>query len=244
MTALPASDGWQPQLLRRACCRCRQVCGPGRRAGRGDGGCAGECAAAARRRRHRAGGCADLDGTRPAGRGGSDDLAAALAGAGCAPEQIELVVLTHLDFDHCGGCLAAAAFTRGRSGRRAAGRRLRPGGDRAAANRRAGWTGSRTVGRLRPGSCFGRRPATAPAIRWPRSVASLVHLADLVHHRLHVQHPQWDRRFDSDVEVALATRLRVLDELARSGLIVTASHIAGAGRIVPAAGGGQRWQDA
>ena len=37
--------------------------------------------------------------------GSGDDLAGALAAAGCALDQIDLVVLTHLDFDHCGGCL-------------------------------------------------------------------------------------------------------------------------------------------
>ena len=61
----------------------------------------------------------------------------------------------------------------------------------------------------------------APGHRAGHSLAeiggSLVHLADLVHHPLHVQHPQWDRRFDSDVEVALATRMRVLEELAALG---------------------------
>ena len=30
----------------------------------------------------------------------------------------------------------------------------------------------------------------------------LVHLADVVHHPLHVQHPEWDRAFDSDPELA------------------------------------------
>ena len=175
--------------------------------------------------------------------GGSDDLAAALAGAGCAPEQIELVVLTHLDFDHCGGCLQLP------QSRVAVPAGAQPA-DGCGQEVIAQLESEGRVDRIQDGgeAAPGVVLRAAPGHRAGHSLAeiggSLVHLADLVHHRLHVQHPQWDRRFDSDVEVALATRLRVLDELARSGLIVTASHIAGAGRIVPAAGGGQRWQDA
>src|SRR5262249_1675985 len=37
--------------------------------------------------------------------GAQDFLVEALGGADCAPTDVDLVVLTHLDFDHCGGCI-------------------------------------------------------------------------------------------------------------------------------------------
>jgi hypothetical protein len=48
--------------------------------------------------------------------------------------------------------------------------------------------------------------------------------------------------FDSDVQLALATRTAVLDEMVRRGVIVTASHITGAGRIEPGGDGALHWQ--
>jgi hypothetical protein len=70
----------------------------------------------------------------------------------------------------------------------------------------------------------------------------LVHLADVIHHPMHVEHLDWDREFDSDVELAAATRARLLDEMAERGVTVTASHIARPGRIVRESGG-LRWRD-
>jgi hypothetical protein len=70
----------------------------------------------------------------------------------------------------------------------------------------------------------------------------LVHLADLVHHPLHVQHPEWDHAFDSDAELARATRAGVLAEMAEREVLVSASHIEGLGRIQRSAVGGLSWQ--
>ncbi len=86
----------------------------------------------------------------------------------------------------------------------------------------------------------------APGHRAGHSVVEvgdgLVHLADVIHHPLHVEHLEWDREFDSDVGLAAATRARLLDEMADRGVTVTASHIAAPGRIVRESGG-LRWRD-
>ena len=134
------------------------------------------------------------------------------------PTQIELVVLTHLDFDHCGGCLQLPWSRRGRS-RPAPSRPTASGrgGDSRSWNRRAGWSGSRTAGRLRPASSLRAAPGHRVGHSLVEVGGSLVHLADVVHHPLHVEHPQWDRGFDSDEELALATRRRAARRAGATG---------------------------
>ncbi len=175
--------------------------------------------------------------------GGEDFLVEALAAAGCAPEQVDLVVLTHLDFDHCGGCLdlprarVCAPETAVTSGL---------GGDTVVER----LTAQGRLERIEDGGspADGLRIRSAPGHRQGHSMVEvgdgLVHLADVVHHAAHVEHPEWDQTFDADVPLALRTRTAVLDEMERRGALVTASHIAGAGRIVAAGGGALRWQPA
>jgi glyoxylase-like metal-dependent hydrolase (beta-lactamase superfamily II) len=172
--------------------------------------------------------------------GSWSDLAAALARAGSAADQIDLVVLTHLDFDHCGGCLELP--------------RARVVAPAEAVP--SGGAGEEVVERLTASGRLdriedGESPATgltlraAPGHRAGHSVVEvgdrLVHLADVVHHPLHVEHLDWDHEFDSDVELARATRARILEEMADRGVTVIASHIEGAGRIERMANG-LRWQ--
>ena len=69
----------------------------------------------------------------------------------------------------------------------------------------------------------GLRLRSAPGHRVGHSIleigASLVHAVDIVHHPLHVEHLEWDRTWDAEPEVALATRRAILSELAeRLGL--------------------------
>ena len=68
-------------------------------------------------------------------------------------------------------------------------------------------------------------------------------LADVIHHTSHVEHPEWDREFDTDPETGLATRRRWLGGLAGTGVACAASHIDGWGTIEPD-GDGYRWQPA
>lgn len=175
--------------------------------------------------------------------GATADLVGALAAVGCAPEQVDLVVLTHLDFDHCGGCLElprarvvapAGAATSGEAGEQVV--------ERLEAERRLSWIAD------------GAHPADgltlreAPGHRAGHSIVEvgdgLVYLADIVHHPLHVEHLEWDQAFDADAELALATRRRLLSEMEQRGVTVMASHIAGAGTIVSGPQGGLRWQPA
>jgi glyoxylase-like metal-dependent hydrolase (beta-lactamase superfamily II) len=163
--------------------------------------------------------------------GAVSDLAGALAAAGCAPAQIDLVVLTHLDYDHCGGCLelgdvrlavpaAAADAASGRIGDRLARARgrgllqLLDDGDSAAAG---------IVVRDAPGHRVGHSLVEVGG--------SLVHVSDVIHHPSHVEHPTWDRAFDFDEALALTTRRELLDELADRDVTVVATHIAEPGRI-------------
>ena len=54
-----------------------------------------------------------------------------------------------------------------------------------------------------------------------------VFLADVVHHTSHVEHPEWDRGFDTDPESGLATRRDVARRGAGAGVACAASHIPG-----------------
>jgi glyoxylase-like metal-dependent hydrolase (beta-lactamase superfamily II) len=172
--------------------------------------------------------------------GSRDDLAGALAAAGSALDQIELVVLTHLDFDHCGGCLllpgVPVAVPAGAEPSSAGSRRVVA---QLLAERRLSWIVDGEQ------AWDGLTLRSAPGHRSGHSLlevdGGLVHLADLVHHPLHVQHLEWDHAFDSDAELAHATRAHVLAEMAERGVLVSASHIEGLGRI-QRSDGGLSWQ--
>jgi hypothetical protein len=53
---------------------------------------------------------------------------------------------------------------------------------------------------------------------------SFVFAADSFHNREHVAHPEWDTSSDEDGETAVATRRRVLGELADSGARTAITH--------------------
>jgi glyoxylase-like metal-dependent hydrolase (beta-lactamase superfamily II) len=173
--------------------------------------------------------------------GGTADLLGALAEAGCTSDDVDVVVLTHLDFDHCGGTtllpharvlVPAGAKPSGTAGERVL--------DQLRGEQRLEWIEG--GGQAAPGIVL----RAAPGHRAGHSVVEvgdgLVHLADVIHHPMHVEHLDWDREFDSDVELAASTRARLLDEMAERGVTVTASHIARPGRIVRESGG-LRWRD-
>jgi len=170
--------------------------------------------------------------------GSSADLLGAMAGAGCEAAAVDLVVLTHLDFDHCGGCLElpdarlavpAAAVAAGRMTDRMA--RAREQG-RLQLIEDGGSPAAGIVVRDAPGHRLGH------SVVWVGE--SLLHAADVIHHAAHVEHPSWDREFDSDQAQALDTRRRLLDQLADRPVTVVASHIDEPGRI-ERDGEGLRW---
>lgn len=185
--------------------------------------------------------------------GATDDLPARLDAEGAAPD---LIVISHLDFDHCGGLVADGA-----DGLRPAFpgvRVLAPAAALSEARHDPAEEGpaSRVVETLdRAGlvegyengdePAAGLRLRAAPGHRVGHSIVevgdSLVHVVDIVHHPLHVEHLEWDRTWDSEPEVALATRGRILSELAELGSTVVASHLASPGRI-ERAGDSLRWR--
>jgi glyoxylase-like metal-dependent hydrolase (beta-lactamase superfamily II) len=175
-------------------------------------------------------------GGRAAEWGGAmEDLDGALATAGVDASQIDTVVLTHLDFDHCGGVErdGSRAFPAARVvvSPEAAAWAAEADDPAATAIRTVGAAGYLDVAvygeELAPGVSL----AAAPGHRVGHSIlraGGATYLADVIHHTAHVANLTWDHVFDSDPELALATRRSILGDLAGP---VACSHISGWGRI-------------
>jgi len=185
--------------------------------------------------------------------GATDELAARLDAEGAVPG---LVILTHLDFDHSGG-LVVSAGPDGLAPTFPGVPVIAPAAAVAEARRDAadGSPGSRVIAALDRAGLVegyedgdepapGLRLRSAPGHRVGHSIleigASLVHVVDIVHHPLHVEHLEWDRTWDHEPEVAFTTRRTILTELAERGSTVVTSHFASPGRI-ERAGNGLRW---
>jgi glyoxylase-like metal-dependent hydrolase (beta-lactamase superfamily II) len=173
------------------------------------------------------------------------DVVSALASVGVQPRDVDLAVLTHLDDDHIGGLLDGRwpdAIEPVFSSASVAA----PGAAVAAAltPEAAGSPQRRIVDALRENGSLGEfdgdvelapglHARSAPGHRVGHSVVMvdgelpLFHLADSLHHLRHVEHPEWDREADSEPELALATRTALLDECARTGVRIVATHIPG-----------------
>jgi glyoxylase-like metal-dependent hydrolase (beta-lactamase superfamily II) len=179
---------------------------------------------------------------------GANQLPSELAAAGVTPGEVTHVVLTHIDFDHSGGVVEGAspeeyvpAFPNARvvliDERLDDWRNPDPG-----------WThdGIPIVRSLDEAGVLDSVPdggeaapdvilRSAPGHRWGHAIVEvggrLVHLADILHDAAHVPHPEWDTRFDGDPDEALATRRRLLSELADRDVVVVASHLTSAGVI-------------
>jgi glyoxylase-like metal-dependent hydrolase (beta-lactamase superfamily II) len=187
------------------------------------------------------------------------DTEAALASVGVTPVDVDLLVLTHLDYDHAGGVLAGTwpndlwlAFPSARVVVHEDAVSAARGADPDAPNN----VGTRLValldeqeGRLVPvtdGSeiADGVRARNAPGHRVGHMCIEVdgpdpfVHAADTFHNEAHVAHPEWDTSADQDPETALATRRRILAMLADSGARAVITHMPGphAFRIVRADG--------
>jgi glyoxylase-like metal-dependent hydrolase (beta-lactamase superfamily II) len=181
--------------------------------------------------------------------GATSNLEEALASHGCALGDVDTVILTHLDFDHCGGApdvpaervvvtATAAAWARGLAPDRPARRVL----EAVAGRVDEVGDGAEVAPGVRVVESPGHRGGHA-CVEIGRDGSRRVFLADVIHHPSHVEHPEWDREFDSDPALGLETRTAWLRELAGTGVPCAASHIEGWGTI-EAAGDGYRWQPA
>jgi glyoxylase-like metal-dependent hydrolase (beta-lactamase superfamily II) len=175
------------------------------------------------------------------------DTEAALAAAGVGPGDVDLVVLTHLDTDHAGGALVGSwpdelelAFPRApvviHEDAVAAARAADPDEKDNVATRLVALLEQR--GRLVSAAdgaevAAGVRVRSAPGHRAGHVVVEVdgpdpfVFAADALHNEAHVAHPEWDTAADSDPDVALATRGRILEELADSGARTACAHVPG-----------------
>lgn len=186
------------------------------------------------------------------------DAPGALAAAGASPEDVGLVILTHLDDDHIGGVLEGdwpngtrlafpnARIAAPRAGVAAveAGEGLPVGAEERktvlellrrhevlepyAPGEIADGISLRDAAGHRAGHCCVEVGGALP----------LVHIADTLHHPSHIEHPEWDGPADDDRALALETRRAILAELADSGTRAVASHLAGVFSVTRAVGGG------
>jgi glyoxylase-like metal-dependent hydrolase (beta-lactamase superfamily II) len=179
--------------------------------------------------------------------GAESHLAEALAPY-CRLEEIGTVLLTHLDFDHFGGVAEIPARRLVVTAAAAAEARAWEPGSRVSAG-----VFARIEGQLEEVAdgtevAPGVRLVEAPGHRGGHACVEIegrdgrrVFLSDVIHHPSHVQHPEWDREFDSDPELGLRTRRDWLERLAGTGIPCAASHIAGWGTIEPG-GDGLGWR--
>jgi glyoxylase-like metal-dependent hydrolase (beta-lactamase superfamily II) len=90
----------------------------------------------------------------------------------------------------------------------------------------------------------GIRLRRAPGHRTGHSIVevgdSFVYAVDVFQHPVHVEHPETDTAFDADPEAGLETRLALLGELADRRVAVAVAHIPEPGRI-ERVGNGFRW---
>lgn len=174
-----------------------------------------------------------------------DDTETALLEVGVTAGDVDLVVLTHLDFDHAGGVLAGTwpndlrlAFDRARvvihedaveaargadpDARLNVGTRLIEVLDQAGALVSA-VDGAEVADGVVLRSAPGHRPGHVCVE--VQGSDPFVHAADTFRHEEHVCHPEWDNSSDDDTDLALSTRRRLMSEFADSGARVVTTHM-------------------
>jgi glyoxylase-like metal-dependent hydrolase (beta-lactamase superfamily II) len=166
-------------------------------------------------------------------------LADAVASMDCSLDDVTTVVLTHLDPDHAGGVVSGTypddltpAFPAARVVLLDA--LLQAGAERGEHADRVLEALGESVEGLPDGGIItgGVRIRSAPghrlghaSVEFYGGAERFVFLADVVHAREHVGHPEWDHLHDSEPEIALATRRSWIAELAGTGTPVACSHI-------------------
>lgn len=176
-----------------------------------------------------------------------------LAAAGVSPGDIDIVVFTHLHFDHLGWAsrdedgrrtptfpnarylVARTEWDHWSSQEDAITRTLLAEtlGPVAAAGRLNVVEGDHQIA---PGIRLEPTPGHSPghvSVHLESEGSRAIVTGDLIHHPAQMAHPGWWTTFDSDVELARRTRLRFLEREAGSDTLIIGSHFAGsvAGRI-------------
>ena len=160
----------------------------------------------------------------------------------------DLLIATHLDWDHCGGFVAGTwpdALVPAFPNRPvlmpvAAVEEARGDDDPESAPARvvAALDAANLTWEYRDGDepAPELRLRSAPGHRTGHSILeigeSFVFAADVFHLPEHVEHPEWDTAFDADPDLGLETRRMLLGELADRGATVVVSHLASPGRIL------------
>ena len=179
-------------------------------------------------------------------------LPAALAAAGCPPDRVDLVLMTHMHGDHCVGLYdeeGRAAFSKAtliaaadehRFWQEASGlnemQRTQVEFARTAFAAYAGRTTLAAPGaEVAPGIEMVALPGHTPGhVGYLIGSARLLLWGDIAHvPALQMPRPDWYFRFEVDPAAAIATRRQVLARAAAGGLIVAGAHLPfpGAGRI-------------
>jgi glyoxylase-like metal-dependent hydrolase (beta-lactamase superfamily II) len=169
----------------------------------------------------------------------------------------DLLIATHLDFDHCGGFVSGVwpdELTP-----RFSGRQVLVAAEAVESTRSlreaeySSWPVIDALGSAGLLSEYADGDEPAPGLRLRSAPGhqpghsmlevghSFVFAADVFHHQLHVEHPEWDGQYDADRPLGLQTRHALLREFAERGTTLMMSHIDHAGRIV-VAGDGYRWR--
>ncbi|QYX57724.1 MBL fold metallo-hydrolase [Roseovarius sp. SCSIO 43702] len=149
----------------------------------------------------------------------------ALSAAGYAPDQVDLVVITHMHGDHIGGLMTdgAPTFTNARyatgsvefdawSGRENEGfeTRVRPLADRMTMLA----DGDSVARGITAQAAFGHTPGHM-VFTVQAGGQTLLIAADFANHYVwSLAHPDWEVKYDMDKQAAAATRRRLLDRLA------------------------------
>ncbi|MEM8536641.1 MAG: MBL fold metallo-hydrolase [Pseudomonadota bacterium] len=160
----------------------------------------------------------------------------ALASAGYTPEQVDIVVLTHMHGDHIGGLMSNGAPTfpnaRYATGQVEYDHWAAAGNDGFDANVRPMaemmtflGDGDDVVTGITGVAAFGHTPGHM-VYRIESEGAGLVIFADLANHPVwSMARPDWEVRFDADKEGAAASRRKVLDMIAADRIPAIGYHM-------------------